>query len=180
MAGIAFVSVCFLCVFLARDAQLLSAGLKPDLRWRLGLYWIVLSVCVLAASKLVPAGPKEIIMALRLPWIWGVSVGLHVTGLSICLWLRYRHGAVWAWLAGLFPTPLLTLLLLAAAGTVAPAFPGGFEISAWIVALGWTLIVGAAGKLMELIGGSDSEFAINFAAASNTTALVLFPLGPFF
>ena len=181
MASIAFVSICFLCVFLVRDAQLLSAGPFPAFHWRLIIYWIVLSCCVLAARGLNAVGPDEIITALRSPLVWGVSVGLHVAGLSICLWLRRTCRSDWAWLVALFPTPMLTLLLLGVTAAVAPGLVSGLQLWTWVlVALGWTLIVGIAGRLRAVIGGSDSEFAINFAAASNSTALALFPFSPFF
>ena len=80
MASISFVSICFLFVFLVRDAQLLSAGPLPAFHWRLGFYWTVLSCCVLAARGLNAASPDEIMTALRSPLVWGVSVGLHFGG----------------------------------------------------------------------------------------------------
>jgi len=108
-------------------------------------------------------------------------LGLHVAGLSICLWSRRVHRSDFAWLVGLFPTPILNLLLLGAAGVMAPDTAGGLKVwSCALAALGWTLIVGVAGKLSVLIGSSDSEFAVDFAAASNSTALALLPLSPFF
>lgn len=177
----AVVSICFLCVFLVRDAQLLSTGPFPAFHWRLGFYWTVLSSCVVAARALNATSPDEIIAALRSPLVWGVSVGLHVVCLSICLRLRRVRRSDWAWLVALFPTPMLTLLLLGAAGVIAPSSGGGLKVwTCVLAALGWTLIVGAAGKLTVLIGGSDSEFAVDFAAASNSTALAFLPLSPFF
>jgi hypothetical protein len=76
---------------------------------------------------------------------------------------------------------MLTLLLLGATGDVTPELANGWQ--QWtcvLVALGWTLIVGIAVRLTVLIGGSDSEFAVNFAAASNSLAFALFPFSPFF
>ena len=181
MASISFVSICFLFVFLVRDAQLLSAGPLPAFHWRLGFYWTVLSCCVLAARGLNAASPDEIVMALRSPLVWWVSVGLHLAGLSICLWLRRVCRSDWAWLVSLFPTPMLALLLLGAVEVMAPAPGGGLTVwTCVLAALGWTLIVGVVGKLTVLIGGTDSEFAVNFAAASNSTALAFLPLSPFF
>jgi len=181
LAAITVVSICFLCVFLIRDAQLVSAGPFPALHWRLGFYWVVIFSCVLAARDLDVGRPAEIITALRSPLVWGVSVGLHVACLSICLWLRRLQRSDWGWLVGLFPTPMLILLLLGATGAVAPGMANRLQLwTCVLVALGWTLIVGLAGKLNVLIGGSDSEFAVNFAAASNSTVLALFPFSPFF
>ena len=181
MATLAFVSICFLWVFLVRDAQLLSAGQKAAFTWRLGLYCTVLSFCISVASKLVGASPHEIITAVRSPWVWGISVGLHVAGLSMCLWLRRVRRVDFGWLIGLFPTPMLTLLLLGATGAVARELSRGVDVwTCALVALGWTLSVAAAGRFIDLIGGSDSDFAVNFAAASNSTALALLPFSPFF
>ena len=181
MASISFVSICFLFVFLVRDAQLLSAGPSPAFHWRLGFYWMVLSCCVLAARSLNAACPDEIVTALRSPLVWGGSVGLHVAGLSICLWLRRVCRLDWAWLVGLFPTPMLALLLLGAVEVMVPSPGGGLTVwTSVLAALGWTLIVGAVGKLTVSIGGTDSGFAVDFAAASNSTALAFLPLSPFF
>lgn len=177
MGAITFVSFSFLCVFLMRDAQLFSAERLPALRWRLGLYWAVMSCYVLAARALGVNGPAEIVTVLSAPLVWGVLVGLHVVALSICLWLRRLRRSDRAWLVALFPTPLLALLLLGVAGGM------GSGMQLWtclLVTLVWTLIVGIAGKLSVLLGGSDSEFAVNFAAASNSMAFALFPLRPFF
>jgi hypothetical protein len=181
MGAITFVSVSFLCVFLMRDAQLFSAEPLPALRWRLGLYWAVVSCYVLAARALGVADPAEIVTALRAPLVWGVSVGLHVAALSICLWLRRLRRSDRAWLVALFPTPLLALLLLGVAGELAGELGSGMQLwTCLLVTLVWTLLVGIARKLTVLLGGSDSEFAVNFAAASNSMAFALFPLSPFF
>ena len=74
MAGIAFVSTCFLCVFLVRDAQLLSAGPFPPLHRRLGLYWAVLSCCVLVASGLAARGNNRAGRILTLLWLCAAGV----------------------------------------------------------------------------------------------------------
>lgn len=181
MGAITFVSISFLCVFLMRDAQLFSAEPLPALRLRLGLYWAVVSSYVLAARALGVADPAEIVTALRAPLVWGVSVGLHVVALSICLWLRRLRRSDRAWLVALLPTPLLTLLLLGIATELARRLASGMQLwTCLLVTLVWTLIVGIAGQLTVLLGGSDSEFAVNFAAASNSMAFALFPLSPFF
>lgn len=180
MAIISFVGICFLFVFLIRDAQLLSTGPLDSFRWRLGSYWTVLSCCVLAARGLNVTSADEIIAALRSPLVWWASVGLHVAGLAICLWLRARRSDH-AWLLALFPTPMLALLLLGVAAELDRGFVSGMPLrSCLLVALGWTVIVGIAGKLSVLHVGSDPDFAVSFAAASNSMAFALFPLSPFF
>ena len=113
MASIYFVCICFLFVFLVRDAQLLSAGPSPAFHWRLGSYWTVLSCCVLAVRGLNAANADEIMTALRSPLISGASVGLHVAGLSICLWLRRERRSGRAWLLTLFPHRCLRCCCLA-------------------------------------------------------------------
>ncbi len=171
------VSICFLFVFLLRDAQLFSAEPSRTSWRRIALYWAGLSCSVFAAQGLNAAHPAEIIAVLRTPWVWGVSMGLHVAGLALCLWLRRIRRADWVWMAGLFPSPMRTLLLVGAVGAMAPDLAGGTKVLMTGLVI---LTVCVMGNLAASIGGSDSEFAVDFAAASNSTALAFLPLGPFF
>jgi hypothetical protein len=181
MSGIALVALCFLCVFLFRDAQLLSSGDASSFRWRLVTYCLLLSCWVVASSRLRAATPVEIVSALKSSKVWGISVGLHIAGAAICIALRHFRLMKWAWLMALFPSPILTLVLLGIS-TMSPAkvSDGMAPLAAVLAAVGWTVIVGATSELGRHIGGSDSEFAVDFAAASNATALALLPLAPYF
>lgn len=179
MDAIALVGICFLCVFLFRDAQLLNASHVSSFRSPLHIYGLVILASILAASGLHASSPVQIIEDLRAPWIWSISFGLHIVGLGFCIWLRRLALLKWSWLIAVFPSPMLALLLLGVVANLPTTRASGIGIAA-VVAIGWTLMVGVTAAIIRGIGGSDSEFAVDFAALSNSTALALLPLAPFF
>ena len=107
-------------------------------------------------------------------------MGLHVAGLSICLWLRRLRRSDRAWLVGLFPDSY-TYLAIALRGRSYGPRPCGWSEGVELCPCGLELDSDRwrSWKLTALIGGSDSEFAVDFAAASNSTVLALLPLSPF-
>lgn len=179
MDSIALVSICFLCVFLFRDAQLLNASPSSPAGSPLPIYAMVILASILAASGLHATTPVQIVNDLRSPWIWGISIGLHVAGLGFCIWFRRLHILNWSWLIAVFPSPILALVLLGISTDLSSPRLGSIG-AASVVTIAWTVVVGATGALLNRIGGSDSEFAVDFAAVSNSTAFALLPLAPFF
>ena len=164
-----------------RDAQLLSSTRSPSARSPIHIYCLVVLGCLLAGRGLHAMTSGELLGQLKSPWIWSISIVFHIVGLALCLWLRHLHVQGWAWLIALFPSPILTLLLLAISVELPSTLFGGVPFGgAVLVAVIWTVIVASAAELMNRVGATDSEFAVDFAALSNTTAIALFPLGPFF
>jgi hypothetical protein len=173
------VGICFLIVFLLRDAQLLS-GSQSSSRSLLHVYCLVVLGCIIFAGGLLAANSADILEMLKSTWIWTISVGLHLAGFALCLWLRRARLLSWAWLVALFPSPMLTLLLLGIRAELPSSLFGGEIGAAVFVAFAWTAVVAGTGEILTRIGGNDSEFAVDFAAVSNTTAIALLPFSPFF
>lgn len=181
MDNIAFVGVCFLFVFLLRDAQLLFDLGTALPRYAYGAYALSIWTGLILVSNLQAATALEIVDKVRSPTVWTVSVGLHLIGLLLCIRLRRVHRSDFSWLIALFPTPVLVLLLAGIAAELTPALSLWMRMgSAAGVAIAWTLLVAGVGALIGKLGGSDSVFAVDFAAVSNSTVLALLPFAPFF
>jgi hypothetical protein len=178
--GLAIVLVAMLFVFFLRDVQLLAAAPRGGLPARLAVYGAFNVIYVMLLTAILPStgvySPFQLIYGSR---FWLVSVVWHCLIWLFCLGLNRSGRSNLGWLAALLPTPVLlvsmatgTLLLSHSTNSI------GTVSLALIVALCWSSAVAFAVSRIQAVSTTDLEagFAIDFAAMSNVTALILVPM----
>jgi hypothetical protein len=179
--GSAIVLVAMLFVFFLRDVQLLAASPRGGLLARLAVYGafnvIYLSSLTAVLSSTGVYSPFQVVHGSP---FWVVSVVCHCLIWLFCLGLNRRGRGNLCWLAALFPTPVLLVsmaagtLLLSHSTNVIAAVP-----LALVLALSWSSAVAFAVLRIQAVttAALEARFALDFAAMSNITALILVPMG---
>jgi hypothetical protein len=178
--GSAIVLVAMLFVFFLRDVQLLAAAPRGSLLARLTVYGAVnLIYLTLFTANLSFTGAYSVFQLIHASPFWLVSVVWHCLIWLFCLDLNRRGRSDLCWLAALFPTPVLlvsmataTLLLSHSTNSV------GTIPLAVFVALSWWSAVGLAVFRIPAVTTAplEAKSAIDFAAMTNVTALILVPM----
>jgi hypothetical protein len=181
--GSAIILAAMLCVFFARDLQLLAAAAPDHFRLRMAIYrFCTLAYLISFTAFLTWAGAYKPLLLFRTSPFWVASVLWHGCIWLFCLALNRGRTPALRWLPAVLPTPVLLVAMASAVFQLQhDATPIRRVLLAAAGAACWSAAMSAAVRWTrrDPAGALESAFAIEFAGVANATVLILVPAAEF-
>jgi len=167
-----------LCIFFLRDVFLFGSTREHVFR-KLALYTVLTSFYLLAAMRTAYSLPEgRAAELLRSPWIWVLTLLMHIGLWRAAIWFRRRPMREGMWVIALAPAPMLILSILAVTHYLADGTGSSNPSSAGVIAAAvWIAIVllGVIGFRRAYRGWEDDAFVADLAEIASWTGIGILP-----